>query len=161
MTKLNILTYPNPILEKKSTKVADPKSPEIRALILDMLETMEANNGLGLAAPQVGKSFRLCIVKLDGKTHVLINPKIQSKSWSKEILEEGCLSFPGQYFPVKRAKKVKVKTQDRKGKDLIIPAEGLLARAFQHEIDHLDGILFITRKSEEKIKSPKKIKKND
>ena len=74
-----------------------------------------------------------------------INPKIKSKSLGKEILEEGCLSFPGQYLPIKRYKKVTVLAQDRKGEEIIIKADGILARAFQHEIDHLDGVLFIDR----------------
>jgi peptide deformylase len=152
MALLKILTYPNPILEKKSVKIANPTAPEIRELVMDMLETMEANNGLGLAAPQVGKNVKLCIVKLDGKTYILINPKIQYKSFSKEVCEEGCLSFPGQFIPVKRAKKIRVKAQDRDGNKIMIKADGLLARALQHEIDHLDGILFI----EKKVKIKKK-----
>jgi len=143
---LPILTYPNPLLKKKAQIIKDPKNPEIKELIFDMLETLDKNNGLGLAAPQVGKSVRLCIIKLEGKTYILINPKIKSKSWKKEILEEGCLSFPGKFMPIKRSRKVKVESLDRKGEKIKIEAEGLLARAFQHEIDHLDGILFIERK---------------
>jgi peptide deformylase len=147
---LPILTYPNPLLKKKAEKIKDPKSSEIKELIFDMLETLEKANGLGLAAPQVGKSVRLCVVKNErnpgSKTYILINPKIKSKSWKKEILEEGCLSFPGKFMPIKRSKKVKIEAIDRKGEKIEIKAEGLLARAFQHEIDHLDGILFIERK---------------
>lgn len=143
---LPILTYPNSLLKKKTEKIKDPKNPEIKELVFDMLETLEKNNGLGLAAPQVGKSVRLCIIKLEGKTYILINPKIKSRSWKKEILEEGCLSFPGKFMPIKRSRKVKVEALDRKGEKIKIEAEGLLARAFQHEIDHLDGILFINRK---------------
>jgi peptide deformylase len=143
---LPILTYPNPLLKKKAQIIKDTKDPEIRNLVFDMLETLEKKQGLGLAAPQVGKSLRLCVIKLEGKTYILINPKIKSKSWKKEILEEGCLSFPGQYMPIKRSKKIKVETQDRKGHKIKIEVEGLLARAMQHEIDHLDGILFIERK---------------
>lgn len=142
---LPILTYPNPLLEKKAEKIKDPKSPEIKELIFDMLETLEKNQGLGLAAPQVGKSVRLCVIKIEGKTHILINPKIKSKSWKKEILEEGCLSFPGKFIPIKRARKVKVEAQDKNGDKVTITGEGMLARAMQHEIDHLDGILFIDR----------------
>lgn len=111
-----------------------------------MLETMEeTENCLGLAAPQVGASVRLCVFKLGGKTYILINPKFKSKSWKKEIVEEGCLSFPGKYIPVKRSAKVKVEALDRNGKKITISGSGLLARALQHEIDHLDGILFIKR----------------
>ena len=141
-----IVEYPNDVLRKKAEKIKDPKSPEVKRLILDMLETMEDNgNALGLAAPQVNDSVRLCIIKFDRKTYILINPKITGRSWKKETAEEGCLSFPGKFIPVKRHRKVTVKAQDRKGEKIIIKADGLLARALQHEIDHLDGILFIDR----------------
>jgi len=156
MAELPIITYPHPILLKKSKRIKDALRPEIRELILDMLETMENNNGIGLAAPQVGKSVKLCVIKLDGKTHILINPEIISKSWRKIIAEEGCLSFPGQYIPVKRSRSVKVVAQDRNGKAITIAAEGLFSRALLHEIDHLDGILYIDKRA----KLPKKINKN-
>lgn len=147
---LPILTYPNLVLEKKSEKIKDPKSQEIRELIFDMLETLKNSpNGMGLAAPQVGSLLRLCIIQFQGKDYILINPKIKSKSLAKEILEEGCLSFPGRYVPVKRHKKVKVSAQDRHGNEIIIKADGIFARALQHEIDHLDGILLIGRTSKE------------
>jgi peptide deformylase len=143
---LPIIEYPNEILKRKAQKIKDPKSQEIKDLVFDMLQTMEnSGNALGLAAPQVGASVRLCIIKLSGKTHILINPKITHKSWSKEICEEGCLSFPGKFIPVKRNKKVTVKAINRKGEKIILKAEGLLSRALQHEIDHLNGILFIER----------------
>ncbi len=145
MAILPIVVYPDPRLRKKAKEIENPKDPVVRELILDMLETMKKNNGLGLAAPQVGKSVRLCAVKFERKTYILVNPKIKSKSWSKEVAEEGCLSFPGQFIPVKRSKKVKVIAQDKTGKKISITAKGLLARAFQHEIDHLDGILYIDR----------------
>jgi len=149
---LPIITYPNPILEKKTRKIKEEeiKSPEIKELIFDMLETMDANNGIGLAATQVGKSVRLCIIKLGNKTHILINPKFKSKSWKKVVAEEGCLSFPGQYFPVKRSARVKVNALNKNGKEITISADGLFARALQHEIDHLDGILFISKKVKSK-----------
>ena len=145
MATLPLLKYPNQMLKKKTAEILDPKDPLIRELILDMLETMKANQGMGLAANQVGKSLRLCVVKYERKTYVLINPQITSKSWGKEIAEEGCLSFPGQFIPIKRSKKIKLTAKDRQGKDITLKAEGLLARAFQQEIDHLDGILFIER----------------
>jgi peptide deformylase len=145
MAVLSILKYPNKKLKEKAAEINDPKDPLIRELILDMLETMKVNQGMGLAANQVGKSVRLCVVKYERKTHILINPKIISKSWGKEIAEEGCLSFPGQFIPIKRAKKIKLHALDRQGREITVTAEGILARAFQHEIDHLDGILFIER----------------
>ena len=139
-----IVEYPNDILRKKTKEIADPKDPKIKELILDMLETMEDNgNALGLAAPQVNESVRLCIIKFDRKTYILINPRITGKSWKKETGEEGCLSFPGKFIPVKRHKKVTVKALDREGEKITIKADGMLSRALQHEIDHLDGILFI------------------
>lgn len=141
-----IVTYPNPILKKIAKPIEDPTDPEIRDLIFEMLETMEKNNGLGLAAPQIGKSIRLCTIKLDGETYILINPKIVGKSWKKEIGEEGCLSFPEIFVPVKRHSKVKVRFTDKEGKEITVKAAGLLARAFQHEIDHLDGITIEDRK---------------
>ena len=142
-----ILTYPNETLRKKSVKISNVKTPEIQRIIFDMLETMEKNgNALGLAAPQIGQLLRLCIVIFDGKTHILINPKIKSKSWKKETAEEGCLSFPGKFISIKRHKKVKVEALDKDGNKIKIAAEGILARAIQHEVDHLDGILFIDKK---------------
>lgn len=143
---LPILTYPNPLLKKKAEKIKDIGDPQIKELIFDMLETLENNSdGLALAAPQVGKSVRLCVIKHNGKRYILINPKIKSRSLAKEIMEEGCLSFPGQFVPIKRSKKVKVAALDRQGNKTEIKADGILARAFQHEIDHLDGVLIIDR----------------
>lgn len=153
---LPIIKYPNPVLTKKTRKikVEEIKSPEVKELILDMLETMDANNGIGLAATQVGQSLRICVLKSareNGKTYILINPKFKSKSWKKEVAEEGCLSFPGKYIPVKRSASVKVEALDRNGKKILINGTGILARVLQHEIDHLDGVLFIKRE----VKKPK------
>lgn len=142
-----IVLYPNPILRQKAKKIEieNIQSPEIQALIFDMLKVMKEHDGVGLAAPQVGQSLRLCTIKFEGKTYVLINPKIKSKSWRKVVAEEGCLSFPGKFILVKRSMKTKVEALDKKGNKIILKADGLLARALQHEIDHLDGILFIDR----------------
>ncbi len=145
MSLLPILIYPDSRLKEKAQDIKNPKDPLIQELIFDMLETMKENNGMGLAANQVGKLVRLCVIKFERKTYILINPKIKSRSWGKEIAEEGCLSFPGQFIPVKRSKKVKVIAQNKSGKNITLEAEGLLARALQHEIDHLDGILYIER----------------
>jgi len=145
MATLPIVLYPDPRLKEKAREIDNPKDPLIQELIFDMLETMKENNGMGLAATQVGRLVRLCVIRFERKTYILINPKIKSKSWGKEIAEEGCLSFPGQFIPVKRSKKVKVIAQNKAGKIITIEAEGLLARALQHEIDHLDGILYIER----------------
>ena len=143
---LPIVIYPDDVLRRKSIPIKTPLQDDIKELIFDMLATMEDNgNALGLAAPQVGKSLQLCIVKFKGKTHILINPQIKSRSWKKEVEEEGCLSFPGEFIAIKRPAKVTVTALDRKGSPITIKASGLLARAFQHEIDHLNGILFIDR----------------
>lgn len=143
---LPILTYPNSILKKKAETVKDPLDSEIKRLVLDMLETLEKNSGIGLAAPQVGQSLRLCVIKIKNETHILINPKFRYKSWRKKIEEEGCFSLPGEYKPVKRHLKVTVEALNRKGEKITLKAEGLLSRALQHEIDHLDGILIIDKK---------------
>jgi peptide deformylase len=156
MTILPIKLYPDPILKQKTEIIENPNDPQIQELILDMIETMEANNGMGLAAPQVGKSLRICIIKYESKTYVLINPQFKSKSWSKELAEEGCLSFPGQFIPIKRSKKVVVEAIGKNAKEITLEATGTLARAFQHEIDHLDGILFIERSPVKKLIKTKK-----
>lgn len=155
MTELKIVEYPNPILLQKTEPILDVKKASIKKLISDMLETMEKNNGVGLAAPQVGKSLRLCVIRVENETYILINPRITYKSYLKEIWEEGCLSFPGKFIPVKRHKKVRVKAQNELGEEVTIKAEGLLSRALQHEIDHLDGKLYIEK--EVRLRKRKKI----
>ncbi|PIP26687.1 MAG: peptide deformylase [Candidatus Moranbacteria bacterium CG_4_9_14_3_um_filter_40_7] len=152
MAQLKILIYPHPFLKKKTREVEDFQAPEIKRLVLDMLETMEKNNGLGLSANQVGRSERVCVIKLEGKTYILINPRLKSKSWSKTICEEGCLSFPGKFIPVKRSKKISLEAWDKNGRQFFLKAAGLLARAIQHEVDHLDGILFTEREARPKKK---------
>ncbi len=149
---MEIIKYPNPILEKKTKKVKNPIDPEIQELAKQMLATLEEAEGAGLAAPQIGKSLRLCVIQFNGDSFVLINPKITSYSRDKEICEEGCLSFPGNWLQVKRSERVKVRYTDETGKEIKAKAEGLFARIIQHEIDHLDGILFIERAAKAKKK---------
>jgi len=156
--KLEIRKYPDPILSRKTAKIKNPLTPEIQDLILNMIATMRAENGVGLAAPQVGQSLRLCVIQDEGVEYVLINPTITSKSKNKIISEEGCLSFPGQFFPIPRHEKVQVRYLDIAGKEAKIKAGGLLARALQHEIDHLDGILIIERIAKAKKKPNPEIK---
>lgn len=140
-----IVKYPNPLLRKKCQEIKNPTDSSVGQLILDMVKTLRANKGLGLAAPQIGENVQLCVVELDNELFVLINPEIK-KYYGREIaMEEGCLSFPGKYLPIKRYEKVKVKAIDTNGKKIIIRAKGLLSRAFQHEIDHLNGQLYIDR----------------
>ncbi|MEW6712560.1 MAG: peptide deformylase [Candidatus Riflebacteria bacterium] len=117
---------------------------DIRRLVEDMFETMYASNGVGLAAPQIGKNIRLAIIDTGENPLVFINPEIV-KSSGKEICDEGCLSFPGLSEKVQRATRVVARATNLEGQKFEIEAEGLLARAIQHELDHLDGVLFIDR----------------
>lgn len=149
MSSLKIITEPNPILRKKSTKITDI-TPEIQRLILDMAKTFKKTKGLGLSAPQIGQNIRLVLVSTEKGPLALINPKTLWKSFKKEIEEEGCLSIPETYGLVKRSKKIFVKAQNKKGKQVSFWAEGLFARVIQHEIDHLNGILIIDKFIKEK-----------
>jgi peptide deformylase len=148
MAILEIRKYPDEVLKKKSEPVTDING-ELQKLIDNMLETMYKSNGIGLAAPQVGVAKRLIVIDTSIREEnqsliVLINPEIVSSNG--EILsEEGCLSLPGFITRLKRKEKVFVKGLDRKGNSIEIEAEGLLGRALQHEIDHLEGILLIDR----------------
>jgi len=144
MAELEIKEYGEPVLREKALPIEEV-TPEILNLIKDMTETMYADSGVGLAAPQVGVSKRIILV--DGEEDgliVLINPII-IKSEGEVEAEEGCLSVPGIYSQVKRSSKVTVKALNENGDPFEITKEGLTARALQHEIDHLDGILFIDR----------------
>ena len=147
MTIRKILTEPDPFLRQKSTKVVDVNN-EIRALMDDMLETMYSAPGIGLAAIQVGVPKRAIVIDLtrnDEKKNPLyfVNPEIISNSDKHGTYEEGCLSVPGQFAEINRPDKCKVKYLDYNGKEQILEAQGLLATCIQHEIDHLEGILFI------------------
>jgi peptide deformylase len=150
MALREIKTYPDPVLLKKAVPV-DEVDEDLRSLIDDMVETMYASSGIGLAAPQVGVSKRLIIVDTsavegEGSLLVLMNPEIL-ESEGAESAEEGCLSLPGFTAEVKRAGKVLVRCLDVDGSEKTISAEGLLARALQHEIDHLEGVLLLERAS--------------
>ena len=121
-------------------------TPEIRRTVEDMVETMYDEVGIGLAAPQVGVSLRLMVVGDDksGAARALVNPVI-AESGGEVTAEEGCLSLPGIFAPVTRAEWVRLEAQDLDGTPVSIRAKGLTARVFQHEMDHLDGVLFIDR----------------
>jgi peptide deformylase len=118
---------------------------EMQKLIRDMKLTMIKKDGVGLAAPQVGKNIRMIIINLPDEPLCLINPVITKKSWAKETAEEGCLSLPGIFDQVSRHKKVCCHYISEWNEKKLIEAEDLMARVLQHEIDHLDGILFIDR----------------
>lgn len=145
MSRLSILKDGNPILRKKSQEIAEI-TPEIKRLILDMQETMKAAKGVGLAAPQVGQNIRLCLINTEKGPLALLNPKITWKSLRTETEEEGCLSCPNVWLPVKRSKIVYVKALSEDGQSLSFKAKGLFARVIQHEFDHLDGILIVDKK---------------
>ncbi|MFH1712120.1 MAG: peptide deformylase [Patescibacteria group bacterium] len=147
MSFLEILTNPNDNLREKSRLVSDEeiKSKEIQTLIDDMFETMKKANGVGLAAPQVDQRLQIIIVETKEGPQAFINPKIVSRSRHMTIGEEGCLSIPGYYGMVQRHTKVKVRAKNRQGEVVSMICDELPAVIFQHEIDHLDGILFIDR----------------
>ena len=161
MALREILTEPNNILREKSLNV-EKVDQELQNLMDDMLETMYAAPGIGLAAVQVGILKRVIILDIDqkeGKKNpiFLINPEIVDKSKNNSTYEEGCLSVPGQFAVVDRPEKCHVKYLDYYGQKKEIKAEGMLATCIQHEIDHLEGILFIDYLS--KLKKTMIIKK--
>lgn len=143
MSLLPIKLVGHPALRSRAKKVAR-LDRSVQKLLDDMLETMREAPGLGLAANQVGSLQRLVVVELDDQVYQLVNPEIVH-SEGEQVGEEGCLSLPGYYGDVRRAAQVVVHARNRNGKELRIPAEGLLAVIFQHEIDHLDGTLFVDR----------------
>lgn len=149
---LKIIKHPNKILRQKSKEIDlnQISSLEFKKFLEEMAETMLKKDGAGLAAPQVGKNIRLIVTNKNNKPMVMINPQITKKSWAKEIDQEGCLSVVDEndeiyYLPVARHKKLSCIYFDEKGQKKKIETEGLMARVIQHEIDHLDGILFIDR----------------
>ncbi|SDK99305.1 peptide deformylase [Clostridium cochlearium] len=137
------------LLRKKSRKV-DKIDDRIQVLLDDMLETMYENNGVGLAAPQVGILKRVVVIDIGEGPLFLINPEIIEEE-GFYVDQEGCLSVPGRQGEVKRPYRVKVKAQDRKGNEIIVEGEALLARALCHEIDHLNGILFVDKVIESEV----------
>jgi peptide deformylase len=144
---LPILVVPDPILKARARQVATGDMEKLRALVPRMFATMYAAPGIGLAAPQVGVGLRVAVVDLmanDKSTpYVLINPEVIARSEERATREEGCLSLPGQYADVTRPARVTIRYMDIEGARRQIDAEGLLAACMQHEIDHLDGVLFV------------------
>lgn len=141
---LEIRKYPDPILRKKCLPVTELTS-EIKELGKNMIETVVVKGGVGLAAPQVGELKRIIAVGFTDGPRIFINPRILNKSKKAEIMEEGCLSFPGTYLNIKRAKEVEIEALAPEGEKVRLKISGLIARIFQHEIEHLDGILFIDK----------------
>jgi peptide deformylase len=146
-----IVKYGDPVLETPAAPVTEFGSAELKQLVDDMFETMYANRGIGLAAPQIALSQRLTVIDVsagedESQKLVLINPEIVAKEGA-QIGEEGCLSIPGFREDVKRFKKVTVRAQNVDGETFEVTGEDLLARALQHEIDHLNGVLFLSHLS--------------
>jgi len=135
----------NPVLRARSKEVADISDEEIQRLIKDMQDTLAiAKNGIGLAAPQIGKNLRVFIVSpaLGLNQIVFINPVITKISEKIKLVDEGCLSVIGLYGKIKRAESLKIEAYNQNGRKFKMKAEGLVAQLFQHEVDHLDGVLF-------------------
>ncbi len=149
MAILEIKKFNDPVLREKCVRVAKVDR-KIKKLIVVLAQTMEKNQGIGLAASQIGELKRVIVVQTnlkDQRILGLVNPKIVKKSQEKEIAEEGCLSFPGIFLKIRRPKETVVEGLDIQGKKVRLETKGLLSRVFQHEIDHLDGILFFNRLS--------------
>jgi peptide deformylase len=145
---MKVVCYPSDVLRQKADNVTE-FDEALRQTARDMIETMYAANGVGLAAQQVGLTIRMAVLNCDGKPGdelVLVNPEIIDSS-GKLTSEEGCLSFPGIFSKIQRAAQVKVRYQDLDGNEQTLEAGGLPARAVQHELDHLDGVLICDRMS--------------
>ncbi len=156
---LEIKKYPDPVLKKKAEPVKEI-TPEIKELIFNMKETLGPKRGVGLAAPQVGVLKRIIVIRAKDKLLAFINPEIIKKSFRKISDTEGCFSFPGLWLKIKRAKTVRVKALNEEGKEVFIDAQDFLAMVFQHEIDHLNGVLFFERLGLfERLKVKKQLRK--
>ncbi len=159
MAVLPIHEYPDSVL-REAAKPVERFDDELKAFLEDMWETMKENDGVGLAAPQVGVDRQIAVVQWQGKRYVLINPRVVY-SEGKDIHEEGCLSAPGVYEEVARPTRIVVEAQDEEGNTYRIEEEGFMARALAHEIDHLQGRLFFDRLSPIKRQMVKrKLQKN-
>jgi peptide deformylase len=145
MAVLKVRKYGDPVLRRRAEPVREV-TPEIRRFVDDMIDTMYDEVGIGLAAPQVGIPLRLMVVgdEKGRSVHALVNPVISAQG-GEIVAEEGCLSIPGVFADVARAEWVQLEAQDLDGQPVSIRARGMQARVFQHEMDHLDGVLFIDR----------------
>lgn len=144
MALLEIRKFGDPVLRERAPETGSVTELH-RRLVQDMLETMREAPGVGLAAPQVGVLERIFVWEVEEDHGAIVDPVITQRSSETLEEEEGCLSLPGLYYPVERAEKVVVRGLDMEGNQIELEAEGLLARVCQHEIDHLDGVLFIDR----------------
>lgn len=157
MSKLEIKKYPDPCLRIKAKEV-DEITPEIKKLIEEMVLLMGKDKGVGLAATQVGVPKRIIVFETGEGVTALINPKIIKKGKKKFVDMEGCLSFPDIWIKVKRPERIHIQGQDMLGRKVDLGAEMMVSRVLQHELDHLDGILFIDRINPlQKLKIRKKL----
>ncbi|MDO8582306.1 MAG: peptide deformylase [bacterium] len=145
MAILSLTKHPTSSLRERSKDVEDATSKKIKKLILDMNETMIDADGIGIAAPQVGVNIRLFLVRTDTGYSAYMNPTLKGFGWKKIRFEEGCLSVPGVFGPVKRPTSLTISYTNDQGKKVTEKAKGLLARVLQHEFDHIQGILFIDK----------------
>lgn len=154
MAVRNVVVLTDPVLRQKAKKVTRIDK-SIQRLIDDMIETMRAVAGVGLAAPQVGVPLRVAVIEIPGdEVIVLINPEVVKRE-GERIIGEACLSVPGYQGEIKRSVWVKIKAQDRLGRKIRLKGEGLMAQALEHEIDHLNGLLYIDR-----LAGPDKLRKS-
>lgn len=144
---MEIVTHPDEVLRQEAEPIEEI-TEDVRDLADKMTEIMFRQEGIGLAAPQIGVSKQLIVIDLEDEFHILANPEIAERSEEEESMEEGCLSVPGPEAPVNRAKEVVVKGINLDGEEVKLRREGLAARVFQHEVDHVKGMLFIDRLSE-------------
>jgi len=144
MSVREIVQMGHPVLRQRAKKIHRVDA-SIHRLVDDLVDTVHAANGAGLAAPQIGVPLRAIVTNVDDSLQIVLNPEIVKESEEMEDGEEGCLSIRGWYGPVKRKERVTIRGLNVTGKPLKLKVEGWEARAFQHEIDHLDGILFIDR----------------
>ena len=149
---LEVKTFGDPVLKTRAARVKEFDEALLR-LTEEMLVTMREREGVGLAANQVGRLRRVLVAGIEEDEYVLINPVIEARSDETEVLAEGCLSIPGIQVDVERPVAVTVSGQDAAGEEIRFEAEGLLARVFQHEIDHLDGVLILDRTDRESRKA--------
>jgi len=140
-----LIKHPDPVLQTPAQTIAKEEFSNIPKLAQDMKETMYHERGVGLAAQQIGKTMRICVIDTDGTFRVLINPEIVARSKNTYVDDEGCLSVPKKFFPLERHWQVTVKYLDEYAQERKLKASGLLARAVQHELDHLNGIIVLDR----------------
>jgi peptide deformylase len=149
MAELRILTYPDPMLRKKCRPVEEIDG-RIKQLVSDMVEAVHDAPGVGLAAPQVGEALRLVVVDLSigedpDQLHVLVNPEVEALEGEEIEADEGCLSLPEIFEKITRPERARVRALNLEGREILLDAQGRLARVLQHEIEHLDGKLFLDR----------------